>query len=104
MAIFSTDIDNFYPSFDVPVVPELGAQEFLWSSLTLEVENIELSLYILICYKREDLVTQGLGDVTRQTWRNLQMLNPNLLPTEEQDPGDRPSLPPQPGIGNPFHR
>ena len=47
---------------------------------------------------------QGLEDVTRETWRNLQMLNPNLLPTEEQDPGDRPSLPPQPGIGNPFHR
>ena len=55
MAIFSTDIDNFYPSFDVPVVPELWAQEFLWSGLTLEVENIELGLYISICYEREGL-------------------------------------------------
>ena len=62
--IFSTDFENFYPSFDVPVVAELAAQEFLRSGLTLEVDSRELSLYISICYERDDLVARGLGDVT----------------------------------------
>ena len=62
--IFSTDFENFYPSFDVPVVSELAAQEFMRSDLSLEVDDIELGLYVAICYGRDDLVALGLGDVT----------------------------------------
>ena len=94
--IISTEFDNFYPSFDVPVVAELAAQAFIRSGLTLEVDNRELSLYISICYEREDLETWGLGDVTHTrvsrrgrrpgittpeiSSRSANMLNQNLLP------------------------
>ena len=43
--VFSTDFDNFYPSFDAPVVAEMAVQEFLRSGLHLEVDSRELSLY-----------------------------------------------------------
>ena len=49
--VFSTDFDNFYPSFDAPVVAEMAVQELLRSGLN----NRELRLYVSICYKREDL-------------------------------------------------
>ena len=42
----------------------MAAEEFLRSGLQLEVDNLELSLYVSICYEREDLVARGLGDVT----------------------------------------
>ena len=62
--ILSTDFENFYPSFDVPVVAELAAHELLSSGLTLEVDSIEISLYISIYYEREgeDLVWPGVTD------------------------------------------
>ena len=62
--VFSTDIEKFYSSFDIPAMTSMVTEELLDSELEVAVDVRELALYIAIVYDRQQLVVMGLGDVT----------------------------------------
>ena len=53
-----------YPSLHIPTVCEVAAQEFYDSDLQLDVDVLELSLYLTVVYDRQQLIDKGLSDVT----------------------------------------
>ena len=62
--LFSTDISAMYPSLDIPEVAKIVAKEYLESGLDIDLDTLEMSLYLSVTNKRDELVTRGWGDVT----------------------------------------
>ena len=62
--IFSQDFKEMYTRLHIPTVCQVAAEEFYNSNLQLEVDAVELGLYLAIVYDRDYLVDMGLGDVT----------------------------------------
>ena len=62
--IIGLDYDKMFPSLHIPTVCAAAAEELTNSNLELDVDVLELSLYITIMYDRNHLINVGLGDVT----------------------------------------
>ena len=68
--IIGMDYDKMYPSLNIPTVCAVAAEELTNSNLELDVDVLELSLYISIMYDRDHLINIGLGDVTHTRMYN----------------------------------
>ena len=54
--MFSTDMGAMYPPLDIDEVAKVAAIEFLNSSLEVDLDWMELSLYLALVMDRKDLV------------------------------------------------
>ena len=50
--IFSTDVEAMYPALHIATVAEIAAEEFLDSKLEIDLDWVELSLYLAVIYSR----------------------------------------------------
>ena len=64
LVVYSSDYDNMYPSLEIDEVAKIAAEEFLNSRLEVDIDWVELSLYLAVTFTRQELVDMGLGDVT----------------------------------------
>ena len=64
ICIFSTDVSAMFPSLEIPSVARIAAEEYTNSTLDVNINEEELSLYLAVVKTRAELVSMGLGDVT----------------------------------------
>ena len=64
MVVWSMDVIKLYPSLKSEEVSKLAAKAFMESSLEVEVDDIDLALYLALTVERKELVKLGLGRVT----------------------------------------
>ena len=64
LTVLSGDYEAMYPSLVVDEVATIAAEEFLESRLEVDMDWIELSLYLAVNFTRKELIDMGLGDVT----------------------------------------
>ena len=67
--IFSTDVEAMYPSLDIASVAAVAREEFVKSKLKVEIDNLELSLYLAITLYKKEL--DDLGWVTCSTLESI---------------------------------
>ena len=70
LVIFSQDFDRMYTSLHIPTVCQIAADEYYNSNLEIDVDVIELGLYLAIVCDRQQLIDLGLGDVTHTRRHN----------------------------------
>ena len=56
LTVYSSDIEAMYPSLHVDTIAKVAAEEFLNSRLDVDVDWLELSLYLAVTLSREELV------------------------------------------------
>ena len=76
-----------YPSLHVDTIAKVTAEEFLKSRLDVDVDWLELSLYLAVTLSREELVKLGLGDITH-TRANVGGRSPGITTKEVIDRGE----------------
>ena len=64
MVVWSMDVIKLYPSLKAEEVSKLAAKAFMESSLEVEVNCMDLALYLALTVERKELVKLGLGRVT----------------------------------------
>ena len=69
LTVWSSDVKALYPSLRVDEVAETIRNEFLKSSIDIDIDVEELGLYLALLMEGEDLEKVGLGQVT-PIWRN----------------------------------
>ena len=62
--ITSSDFDAMFPSLHIETVAKAAGEEFLASKLEIDVDWMELSLYLAVTHTRATLIQLGLGHVT----------------------------------------
>ena len=62
--MFSQDFGAMFTSLHIPTVCQVATDEFYHSDLQLDVDAVELGLYLAIVYDRQHLVDLGLAYVT----------------------------------------
>ena len=62
--ITSSDFDAMFPSLHIETVAKAAGEEFLASKLEIDVDWMELSLYLAVTHTRDTLIQLGLGHVT----------------------------------------
>ena len=56
LTVYSSDIEAMYPSLHMDTIAKVAAEEFLNSRLDVDVDWLELSLYLAVTLSREELV------------------------------------------------
>ena len=82
--IFSMDVQAMFPNLDTKKVARVVAEEFLSLDLEIEVDTLEVSLYLAIKFqgkRRKELVDQGLEQVVHT--RKFQKSCTILITTDE---------------------
>ena len=92
------DFKKYYPRKDIEDCAELVAEEWLKSDLDIEVDTVELGLYLAIVYDRQELERWELGDVT-STRVSKNGRKPGITTPEVLNRGDKviPKFVPRPG-------
>ena len=63
LVVFSMDVTKMFPSMVASDVARVVKEEFMAAKLEVETDNLELSLALAILMDRDEIETQGLGEV-----------------------------------------
>ena len=64
LTVISGDYEAMYPSLEIDAVARIAAEEFLNSKLEVDIDWVELSLYLAVIFTRKELIDMGFGDFT----------------------------------------
>ena len=83
LMVMSMDVDNMFPRLNNVKVARVAAEEYLRSGLKVEVDPVELGLYLAVLYqdRREELEALGLADVVQR--RKFPKARKILITTKE---------------------
>ena len=70
LSILSTDVSAMYPSLNIDVCAKVVADEFYNSGLEINVDEVELALYLAVTVDRDEIVSLGLDEVVHTRIHN----------------------------------